>query len=464
MDYKFKDDFLWGAASSGPQSEGTFPGDGRAPSEWDYWFTQVPEQFFDGVGPSVTSDYYHKFREYHGLMKEVGMNSFRTSIQWSRLISDREGTLNEKGVEFYRNVIDDLISRGIEPIICLHHFDMPMYWAERGGFENRETVEAFADYAAKCFELFGDKVKRWITFNEPIVIVEAGYLYKRHYPAIVDAKKAALVGYHVQLASSLAVREFRKSGKDGQIGIVLNLTPTYCKEPDNAEDRKSANIADLLFNRSFLDPSIKGEYPAELIELLKADGICPEAKEEDRAIIRENTVDYLGVNYYHPRRVTRRTTPYEGPLMPDKYFEEYTFTGQKMNVSRGWEIYEPAVYDIGINLRDNYGNIPWYISENGMGVQNEEQFMDEEGIVQDDYRIDFIRDHLMYLHKAIEEGCNCFGYHLWAPFDCWSWRNAYKNRYGFIRVDIKDNCRLSVKKSGRWFRNMVENHGFTVEE
>lgn len=461
MEYLFSKDFLWGAASSGPQSEGTCPGDGRAPTEWDHWFGQVPEQFFDGVGPSVTSDYYHKYKEYNGLMQEIGMNSYRTSIQWSRIFKDCEGTINEAGVEFYQSVIDDLLSRGIEPIMCLHHFDMPMYWMEKGGFENRDTACAFAKFAAKCFELFGDRVKRWITFNEPIVISEGSYIYKRHYPAVCDARKAALVGYHIQLASSMAVEEFRKSKREGQIGIVLNLTPTYCKEPDNEEDRRSAEIADLLFNRSFLDPSIKGEYPEELITLLKAEGICPEADEKDLALIRANTVDFLGVNYYHPRRVTRRSTPYEGELMPEKYFEEYMFEGQKMNFSRGWEIYEPAIYEIGINIRDNYGNIPWYISENGMGVQDEEAFMDEAGIVVDDYRIEFIRDHLMWLHKAIEEGCNCFGYHLWAPFDCWSWRNAYKNRYGMIRVDIKNGCALSVKKSGRWFKEMTKHHGFS---
>ena len=460
MEYQFNDNFLWGAASSGPQSEGTFPGDGKAEMEWDYWFKQVPEQFFDGVGPSVTSDFYHRYKEYAKLMKEIGMNSYRTSIQWSRIFKDREGTVNEEGVTFYQAVIDEFLSQGIEPVLCLHHFDMPMYWMEKGGFECRETVDAFAAFARVCYGEFSGKVRRWVTFNEPVITPEQGYLYLHHYPLVQDGRRAAQVAYYIQLASSMAVREFRKSGREGSIGIVLNLTPTYCKEPDNEEDRRSAEIADLLFNKSFLDPSIRGEYPEKLVELLKEEGICPEAAEEDLEIIRSNTVDFLGVNYYHPRRVTRRSTPYEGPLMPEKYFEEYTFEGQKMNFSRGWEIYEPAIYEIAVNLRDHYGNIPWYISENGMGVQDEEQFLDQDGIVEDDYRIEFIRDHLIWLNKAIGEGCNCFGYHLWAPFDCWSWRNAYKNRYGMIRVDIKNDGALSIKKSGRWFKQVTENHGF----
>lgn len=146
--------------------------------------------------------------------------------------------------------------------------------------------------------------------------------------------------------------------------------------------------------------------------------------------------------------------------MPEKYYEPYEFEGQKMNTSRGWEIYEPAIYDIAMNLKENYGNIPWYISENGMGIQDEEQFMGADGMVEDDYRIEFIKGHLTYLHKAIEEGCNCFGYHLWSPFDCWSWTNAYKNRYGLLRVDIYDECKITMKKSAHWFRKLSENNGF----
>lgn len=460
MEYHFPEGFLWGGASSGPQSEGADTEGDRVQSEWDYWFGKEPERFYRQVGPAVTSDFYHKYPEYIAKMKQAGINSYRTSIQWSRIISDCEGTVNEEGVQFYDQVIDALRESGIEPMMCLHHFDLPLYWVEKGGFENRETVRAFAHFAAVCFERFGDRVKYWTTFNEPVIIPETGYLYQRHYPAVCDARRAALVGYHVQLASSLAVSEFRKSGCNGKIGIIINLTPTYCQNPESEEDRKAANTLDLIFNRSFLDPSVKGEYPKELTELLKAEGILPEIKDGDMDIIRENTVDYLGVNYYHPRRAKARTAAYEGPLMPEKYYEPYEFEGQKMNRSRGWEIYEPAIYDIAVNIRDNYGNIPWYISENGMGIQDEEQFIGDTGVVEDEYRIEFIKEHLKYLHKAISEGCSCFGYHLWAPFDCWSWTNAYKNRYGLLRVDIYDECRITMKRSGYWFRELSDYNGF----
>lgn len=460
MNYTFPDKFLWGGASSGPQSEGGSCEDGKVPSEWDYWYSIEPERFYDNVGPSRTSDFYHNYKEYIQNMREAGVTSFRTSIQWSRVISDQKGTLNQAGIEFYHNIITEMKKAGIEPMLCLHHFDLPYYWVKEGGFENRKTVEAFAEFAAVCFREFGKEITYWTTFNEPIIIPETGYIYKRHYPAICDAQKAAVVGYHIQLASSMAVREYKKQGLDGKIGIIINLTPSYCENPQNADDVKASKVVDLIFNRSFLDPSVLGVYSDEIKELLKQEGLQIPVQEGDIELIRQNTVDYLGVNYYHPRRVKARMTAFDGPLSPDKYFETYEFEGQKMNTSRGWEIYEPAIYDIAVNIKENYGNIPWYISENGMGIMDEEQFMDEHGQVQDDYRIEFIKEHLKQLHKAITEGANCFGYHLWSPFDCWSWSNAYKNRYGLLRVDIKNQCKITMKKSGIWFRELSENNGF----
>lgn len=460
MEYLFPEHFLWGGASSGPQSEGGSCEDGKTPNEWDYWFSIEPERFYNGVGPSRTSDFYHKHTEYIKKMREAGIRSFRTSIQWSRVIKNREGDVNPEGIRFYHTIIKELKDAGIEPMLCLHHFDLPYDWVEQGGFTNRKTVDAFVKFASICFREFGEEVDYWSTFNEPVIIPETAYLYKRHYPAICDAQKAVTAGYHIQLASSMAVQEFRNCHLKGRIGIIINLTPTYCGDPQKEEDKKAAHIADLIFNRSFLDPSVLGTYPEELCQIIKNEGLQIPVQAGDLEIIRKNTVDYLGVNYYHPRRVQARTKKFCGPLSPDKYFEPYEMPGCKMNTSRGWEIYEPAIYDIAMNLKENYGNIPWYVSENGMGIMDEEQFMDENGMVQDDYRIEFIKGHLKYLHKAIKEGANCFGYHLWSPFDCWSWINAYKNRYGLLRVDIKDHCKISMKKSGTWFRELSDRNGF----
>ena len=182
---------------------------------------------------------------------------------------------------------------------------------------------------------------------------------------------------------------------------------------------------------------------------------------EELDIIKNYTVDFLGVNYYQPRRVKAKESDFDNSngWMPDKYFDNYEMPGRRMNIYRGWEIYPEAIYDIAINIRDNYNNIAWYISQNGMGVEGEDKFINSEGYIEDDYRIDFLKEHLSYLHKAIEEGSNCFGYHTWTPIDCWSWTNAYKNRYGFISVDLKTQ-KKTIKKSGKWIKEVVGNNGF----
>ncbi|CAI3327024.1 glycoside hydrolase family 1 protein [Enterococcus cecorum] len=406
---------------------------------------------------------YTKYKEDIQLMKQVGHNSFRTSIQWSRLIPDGIGEVNEKAVQFYNDYIDELIANGIEPFINLYHFDMPMKLQEQGGWLNRQTVEAYVNYAKTCFKLFGDRVKYWFTHNEPIVPVEGGYLYQFHYPTEVNMKHAVQVGYHEALASALAIQAYHQMNLGGQIGIILNLTPSYTRDENNPADVKASQLADAFFNRSFLEPAIKGEYPQDLIEVVKQLDLLPERKAEDAAIFKENTIDFLGINYYQPRRIKAKEDLSKVDLnhpMPDDFFDNYEMPGCKMNPYRGWEIYEKGIYDILINVRDNYGNIPCYISENGMGVEGEERFINEEGQIEDDYRIEFVQNHLKYVHQAIQEGANCKGYHMWTCMDNWSWLNAYKNRYGFISVDLAHDGKRTIKKSGHWFKQVADQNGF----
>ncbi len=461
MNYIFPEKFWWGSATSGPQSEGTVEDDGKSKNIWDYWFEIAPERFFDGVGPKDTSTFYKNYKQDIQLLKQTGHNSFRTSIQWSRLIPDGVGEVNQKAVAFYNNVIDELIKNDIEIIINLYHFDMPLCMQQKGGWENKEVVDAYAEYAQKCFALFGDRVKYWTTFNEPIVPVEGGYLYDFHYPNVIDGKRGAQVAYHTALASAKAIERYRNLKLNGQIGIVLNLTPSYPRSEQNPEDVKAAHIADLCFNKSFLDPAIKGEYPKDLVEFLKQNDVLPQYEQKDIDTIKNNTIDFLGVNYYRPRRIKAKESEviYKDVFMPDNYFDEYDMPGRKENPYRGWEIYEKGIYDICTNIRTKYGNIPFFISENGMGVENEQKYINAEGYIEDDYRIEFIKDHLKWLHKGIQEGANCKGYHLWTFIDCWSWTNAYKNRYGLISLDLKTQKR-TIKKSGKWFKKLAENNGF----
>lgn len=461
--YIFPEGFWWGSATSGPQSEGSF--NKRHKSVFDYWYEVEPEIFFDNVGPTVASNFYNSYKEDIAMLKEIGLNSVRTSIQWTRLIKDLEtGEPDEDGVRFYNDVIDEFIKNGILPIMNLHHFDLPVELYEKyGGWESKHVVDLFVKFAETAFKLFGDRVKHWATFNEPIVIIEGQYLYQWHYPKVINGEKAVQVMYNLNLASAKAIKAFRDLGchKDGgKIGIILNLTPAYPRS-NAEEDVKAAEFADSFFNYAFLDPAVKGEFPKVLTNVLEKDNIMWEATEEEMEIIKENTIDFLGVNYYQPRRVKAKESQWDenSTWMPEKYFDNYDMPGKRMNPYRGWEIYPQCMYDIAKNIKDNYNNIPWFISENGMGVEGEDRYINEDGIIEDDYRIDFFKEHLEYLHKGIEEGSNCFGFHSWTPIDCWSWCNAYKNRYGFISVDL-DTQKKTIKKSGRWINKVAQENGF----
>ncbi len=449
--YVFPEGFWWGSAASATQTEGTKSF--KDETIWDKWFEEEPNRFFDGVGPYQTSDFYHKFEEDIKLMKETGHNSFRLSISWARLMDQDTNEVNDEAVQFYNHVINGLKEKHIEPFVNLYHFDMPFKKQQQGGFESLEVVDQYVDYAMTCFELFGDRVKYWFTFNEPIVPVEGGYLYDFHYPNIIDAKRGFQVAFNTVLANAQVIKVYKENGYDGKIGIILNLTPSYPRS-ENEADVKAAEIADLFFNRSFLDPVTKGQYPQDLVDILEKHELVPTYTEEHLNTINQYTVDLLGVNYYQPRRVKARDTVPNpnSPFFPEYYFDNYEMPGRKMNPYRGWEIYPKGIYDIMINLKENYHNIESFISENGMGVENEARFI-EDGQINDTYRIDFVKSHLIWLNKAIEEGANCTGYHMWTFMDNWSWMNAYKNRYGFVSVDI-DTMKRTIKQSGKWFKEV----------
>lgn len=454
----FPKDFLWGSSTSGPQSEGRFDGDNKGDNNWDYWFETSPELFHGQIGPEKTSTFYRDYLSDIKLLKETGHTIFRTSIQWSRLIPNGVGEVNLEAVSFYRDMFTAIRRENIKLLVNLYHFDLPYCLQEQGGWENKKTVYAYEAYAKKCFELFGDIVDTWITFNEPIVPVEAGYLGTFHYPAKIDAKAAVQVAYNTQLASSLAVKACHENNPSHRISIVLNLTPAYPRS-QSKEDLKAARIAELFQTKSFLDPSVLGNYPEELVELLRKYNLLPDYSDEELAIIRDNTVDFLGVNYYQPLRVQAPSETGIGtPITPNTFFEHYDMPGKKMNPHRGWEIYEKGIYDIGISLKENYGNIEWLVTENGMGVEGEEKFRKGD-FIRDDYRIDFIKGHLVELHKAIQEGSNCKGYLLWTFIDCWSWLNAYKNRYGLVELNLETEERV-IKQSGYWFKELSNNNGF----
>ena len=456
---KFPKNFKWGSSTSAPQCEGAVEGDGKGKNIWDHWYEIEPYKFHNEVGPEKTSTFYKNYKEDIKLLKKTGHNTFRTSIQWARLFPEGEGEINQKAVDFYADAFKRIKAEGIHLMVNLFHFDMPYALQVKGGWENKNTIKAYERYARTCFDLFGEYVDSWATFNEPIVHVEAGYLHQFHYPCKVDPKAAVQVAYNTQVASSLAVRAAHDIDPSTKVTIILNLTPAYPRS-SHPSDLKAAEIAELFQAKCFLDPSVKGEYPSQLVDLIKKHDLMPEYNQEELEIIRNNPVDFLGVNYYQPLRVMApKFAPNpDAPFFPDYYFDNFVMPGRKMNPHRGWEIYEHGIYDIAMNIKENYGNIEWVLTENGMGVEGEEKFL-HNGQIQDDYRIDFYKGHLTELHKAIQNGANCTGYLVWTFIDCWSWMNAYKNRYGLVALDLETQKR-TIKKSGEWFYELNRNNGF----
>ncbi|HZJ87203.1 MAG TPA: glycoside hydrolase family 1 protein, partial [Erysipelothrix sp.] len=318
---QFPKNFWWGAATSAPQTEGAADIDGKSPSTWDKWFELEPERFDANIGPETTSTVYENYKNDVALMKETKLNSFRTSIAWTRLLPDGQ-TINQKAVAYYRDYFTSMKEAGVTPIINLFHFDMPWWQMEKGGWLDKDITDHFAFYAKTAVELFGDIVEHWVTFNEPIVHVEMSYIQPYHYPAEANFKHAILAGYHTILAHAKAIKAMREVNPKLNYGTILNLTPVYGRS-DAKEDEKARRTADLLIIRSFLDGMVKGTFDPELIEILKTHDLMPTYTKEDLEIIADTKLDFLGVNYYQPNRVKAPLNPKGKAKMPDDLFAHY---------------------------------------------------------------------------------------------------------------------------------------------
>lgn len=457
---KFNEDFTWGTASSGPQSEGFT--NKKNKSIWDVWFEQDPGMFYQGVGPGKTTDVYNEFEQDVTYMKEMGLDSFRTSIQWSRIYKDFETfEVDEDAVRFYSKYFKKLKENGISVYANLFHFDMPNVLFEKyEGFQSREVATLYSQYAKKCFELFDEYVDMWITFNEPMGYARESYHNGRIYPCDLNMNKMMIHNYNTILANALSVKVHKSLKLNSRIGIVVDCLPPIARS-QNEHDLEAARVADLLTNRMYLDPCVLGKYSDHYFEFINENGFTIDIRDEDLELLEENTIDFVGINYYQPMRVKAPDFAHNenAPMQLNWFYEEYEKPGCRMNEYRGWEIFPKALYEIGIRMRDDYNNIDWFISENGMGVgyQEENRHRNSEGMIEDDYRIEFLEEHLYWLQKVIEDGSNCFGYHMWTFIDNWSWINAYKNRYGFIEYNIETGERKR-KKSSYWMEQLAKNN------
>lgn len=458
-------DFILGAAASAWQTEG-WSGKKEGQDSWpDLWYKNDRHVWHNGYGPAVATDFINRFREDVQLMKQAGLTHFRTSINWSRFLIDYENvTVDEEYARYYDQLFDEMRANGIEPMICLEHYELPGYLLETyGGWGSKKVVELYVRYVEQVFARYHLKVTRWFTFNEPIVVQTRVYLDALRWPYEQNTSTWMQWNHHKVLATAKVVKLFREKGYRGSVGCILNPEVTYPRSRA-AHDKRAAEVYDLFYNRVFLDPLVHGEYPAELVSLLEQHHIAWDYSEAELTLIRENTVDELGINLYYPHRVKAPSRAWhpQTPFHPAWYYEPFELPGRRMNNSRGWEIYPQIIYDMAMRIKNEYRNIPWFVAESGMGVENEGQFRNRDGVIEDDYRIDFISQHLWQTLRARADGANCHGYMLWAFTDCVSPMNAFKNRYGLIEIDLDNHRARRAKKSASWFRTMRESRSLTL--
>ncbi|MDR2265817.1 MAG: glycoside hydrolase family 1 protein [Enterobacter asburiae] len=458
-------DFILGAAASAWQTEG-WSGKKAGQDSWlDLWYKNDRHVWHNGYGPAVATDFINRYREDVALMKQAGLTHYRTSINWSRFLTDYENaTVDEEYAAYYDALFDEMHFQGIEPMICLEHYELPGVLLETyGGWGSKHVVELFVRYAEKVFERYHTKVTRWFSFNEPIVVQTRVYLDALRWPYEQNTGTWMQWNHHKVLATARMVKLFREKGYRGSVGCILNPEVTYPRSRA-PHDVRAAEMYDLFYNRVFLDPLVHGQYPQALFTLLEQHQVQWDYTPEELALIADNTVDELGINLYYPHRVKAPSRAWhpETPFHPAYYYEPFELPGRRMNKSRGWEIYPRIIYDMAMRIKNDYRNIHWFVAESGMGVENEAQFRNRDGIIEDNYRIDFISEHLYYTLLAREEGANCHGYMLWAFTDNVSPMNAFKNRYGLIEIDLDDNRARRAKKSAAWFRQLRDARVLTL--
>ena len=462
MKFKLPENFSFGSAFSGPQTEGNK--NKKMDNIFDRDYKDNTDKYFERK--HVVNNFYEKYKEDIKLAKEMGLDELRTSIQWSRLMPDGKN-LDKDAVDFYNNVINEMIKNNITPTLALHHFDMPVWAQEKGGWLSREVVNLFVVYAKKAFEIFGDRIKAWFTFNEPGVPVQAGYLMGLHPPYIKDAKKSVQVQWNTLIAHHMCVKAHKEMKLNSKYGAIIDFSAAM-PASKSKEDTEAAELLDMWKWRNYADPMFLGKFPQKYENKLQETGLIFKEEPGDRKLIKENTIDYFGINYYAPSFVKApKAKPKKGELdkwgMP-KMYESYTPPYLLMNSSRGWGVYPYGIYFSIMKVKELYGDeITIYISENGMGVENEHVFKNKNGIIEDDYRILFFQMHLAFVAKAIQDGAKVRGYHSWGYIDNWSWSNAYKNRYGSISIDV-NNGKRTLKKSASWWKNIAKIKEIDVED
>lgn len=432
-----KRQFTFGVATASFQIEGGI--DHRLPCIWDT-FCNTDGKIADHSNGEIACDHFNKWQDDVALITTLGVDAYRLSISWPRVMN-QDGTLNEEGVSFYRNLIDSLNAKNIKVFATLYHWDLPQYLEDQGGWLNRDTAYKFAHYADLISKELGEKIHSYATFNEPFCSAFLGYEIGVHAPGKTGKANGRQAAHHILLAHGLAMPILQKNCPNSLNGIVLNFTPCYAAS-DSAADKQAAEYADQYINQWYIKPIMDGAYPSIISQL--GNDWAPEIEDGDLAII-SCPVDFLGINYY-----TRLL--YSAPTQEGEFYNEHEHLFPRTDI--GWEIYPKALTELLVSLNTKYTLPPVYITENGAAIADQMV----EGVVQDTDRINYYHSHLNAVNDAITEGVNVVGYFAWSLMDNFEWAEGYLKRFGIVYVDY-DSQERTIKQSGHAYKDLITSRG-----
>lgn len=464
MTTRFPDDFLWGSATAAYQIEGAAAEGGRTPSIWDT-FSKTPGKTLNGDTGDVAVDHYHRWRQDVALMSELGLQAYRFSISWSRVQPRGRGPLNPEGVAFYANLVEALTEAGIAPVATLYHWDLPQELEDSGGWTNRATAEAFAEYARLIAAALGDRVQLWTTFNEPWCSAYLGYAAGVHAPGRTEPAAAIAAAHHLNLAHGLGARAIREAlGEQTPVSITLNLHVVRPDRPDDPADRDAARRIDAVGNRVFLGPLLGQGYPEDLRADLEHVTDLSFVHEGDEELIAQR-LDVLGVNYY----ATSRVRAFDGdgePQQADGHGDSAAtpWVGTEGTVeflpqpgphtAMGWNIDPDGLHELLMRLHAEHPDLTLMITENGAAFDDVVQVTDDGPVVHDADRIDYLHGHIGAVRRAMSDGVDVRGYFVWSLFDNFEWSFGYDRRFGIVRVDYETQERI-LKDSARWYATLI---------
>jgi beta-glucosidase len=445
---RFPAGFLWGAATSAHQIEGSPLADGAGPSIW-HRFSHSPGLTAAGETGDVACDHYRRYREDVGLMRALGLNAYRFSIAWPRVLPRGTGAVNPKGLDFYSRLVDELLAAGIQPLATLFHWDLPEALDDRGGWLNRESADWFAEYAGVVFRALDDRVPMWITLNEPWVVTDGGYLHGALAPGHRNLFEAPRAAHNLLRAHGAALAAYRALGRH-QIGIAINVEPKVAAS-ERPEDVEATRRADGYMNRQFLDPLFRGAWPEEMREVFGEAWPDDADADLDRICC---SVDFLGLNYY-----TRSVVRHDPAALPVR--ASAVRQPRSTYTETGWEVYPQGLTDTLVWLRDRYGEIPLVVTENGAAFYDPPTA--DGGLVEDPLRRAYYRDHLRAVRRAVELGVDVRGYCAWSLLDNFEWSLGYSKRFGLFHVDYATQ-RRSWKASARYYARVIESQGTALAD